>query len=88
VLRVKEHPFFVREDYDVPLNSVQILSTVNSNDDTVRLFFGEIRPEEQGPARSQGNNGVGNGLDPQPPGNPPVNDGPGTAPGSPGNQQP
>jgi hypothetical protein len=25
-----------------------------------------------------GNNGVGNGLDPQPPGNPPVNDGPGS----------
>ena len=33
-----------------------------------------------------GNNGVGNGIDPQPPGNPPINDGPGTAPGSPGNQ--
>jgi hypothetical protein len=33
-----------------------------------------------------GNNGVGNGIDPQPPGNPPVNDGPGTSPGSPGNQ--
>jgi hypothetical protein len=29
---------------------------------------------------------VGNGLDPQPPGNPPINDGPGTAPGSPGLQ--
>lgn len=35
---------------------------------------------------SKGNNGVGNGLDPQPPGNPPINDGPGTAPGAPGNQ--
>ncbi|HSD96018.1 MAG TPA: hypothetical protein VLB06_02640 [Sulfuricaulis sp.] len=33
----------------------------------------------------KGNNGVGNGLDPQPPGNPPINDGPGTLPGSPGN---
>jgi len=33
-----------------------------------------------------GNNGVGNGLDPQPPGNPPINDGPGTGPGQPGNQ--
>jgi hypothetical protein len=31
----------------------------------------------------KGNNGVGNGLDPQPPGNPPVNDGAGTAPGMP-----
>jgi len=34
----------------------------------------------------KGNNGVGNGLDPQPPGNPRVNDGPGTAPGTPGNR--
>jgi hypothetical protein len=33
----------------------------------------------------KGNNGVGNGLDPQPPGNPPINDGSGTGPGSPGN---
>lgn len=33
-----------------------------------------------------GNNGVGNGLDPQPPGNPPINDGPGTSPGNPGNR--
>lgn len=33
----------------------------------------------------KGNNGVGNGYDPQPPGNPPVNDGPGTGPGNPGN---
>jgi hypothetical protein len=35
-----------------------------------------------------GNNGVGNGLDPQPRGNPPVNDGPGTFPGNPGNRRP
>lgn len=32
----------------------------------------------------RGNNGVGNGTDPQPPGNPPVNDGAGTRPGRPG----
>jgi len=31
-----------------------------------------------------GNNGVGNGLEPQPPGEPPINDGPGTGPGNPG----
>ncbi|WP_046863582.1 hypothetical protein [Microvirga massiliensis] len=37
-----------------------------------------------GGGRPRGNNGVGNGVDPQPPGNPPVNDGPGTKPGSPG----
>lgn len=36
--------------------------------------------------RQRGNNGVGNGEDPQPPGNPPINDGPGTGPGNPGNQ--
>lgn len=35
---------------------------------------------------THGNNGVGNGLDPQPPGNPPINDGPGTGPGNPGNR--
>ncbi|MBE7553234.1 MAG: hypothetical protein HS126_19360 [Anaerolineales bacterium] len=35
---------------------------------------------------TKGNNGVGNGEDPQPPGNPPINDGPGTSPGNPGNQ--
>jgi hypothetical protein len=32
----------------------------------------------------KGNNGVGNGLDPQPPGNPPINDGL-ARPGKPGN---
>jgi hypothetical protein len=35
---------------------------------------------------TRGNNGVGNGIDPQPRGNPPVNDGPGTGPGNPGNR--
>jgi hypothetical protein len=34
----------------------------------------------------KGNNGVGNGFDPQPPGNPTINDGEGTSPGNPGNQ--
>jgi hypothetical protein len=37
------------------------------------------------PDTPKGNNGVGNGVDPQPPGSPPVNDGPGTGPGNPGN---
>jgi hypothetical protein len=32
----------------------------------------------------RGNNGVGNGPDPQPFGNPPINDGLGTGPGNPG----
>jgi hypothetical protein len=32
------------------------------------------------------NNGVGNGIDCQPPGDPPINDGPGTGPGNSGNR--
>jgi hypothetical protein len=35
---------------------------------------------------TRGNNGVGNEVDPQPPGNPPFNDFPGTGPGNPGNK--
>jgi hypothetical protein len=44
------------------------------------------KPEkgEKGKRAEKGNNGVGNGTDPQPPGHPPVNDGRGTSPGSPG----
>jgi len=46
-----------------------------------------IKPDEPiSPTTPKGNNGVGNGVDPQPPGNPPVNDGPGTGPGKPGNK--
>jgi len=37
-------------------------------------------------SQPKGNNGVGNGVDPQPPGNPPINDGTGTGPGMPGNK--
>lgn len=33
-----------------------------------------------------GNNGLGNGDDPQPPGDPPINDGSGSGPGNPGNR--
>lgn len=40
-----------------------------------------------GNRRPNGNNGVGNGFDPQPPGNPRINDGPGTGPGNPGNRR-
>lgn len=36
---------------------------------------------------SRGNNGLGNGVDPQPPGNPPVNDGFGNLVGNPGNRR-
>lgn len=43
--------------------------------------------DDHGNKHGKGNNGVGNGLDPQPPGNPPINDGPGTGPGIPGNRR-
>ena len=39
-------------------------------------------------SKVHGNNGVGNGLDPPPPGDPKLNDGPGTGPGNPGNKGP
>jgi len=45
---------------------------------------GSVLTEEKD--KEKGNNGLGNGIDPQPPGNPKVNDGPGTSPGNPGNK--
>ena len=33
----------VRENYDVPFGAIQLLPSVNSGDDTVRLFFGQIQ---------------------------------------------
>jgi hypothetical protein len=44
------------------------------------------QPMAPHPKKVHGNNGLGNGIDPQPPGNPPVNDGPGAFPGNPGNR--
>lgn len=44
------------------------------------------RDDDCGCEHQKGNNGVGNGLDPQPPGDPRINDGPGTSPGNPGNR--
>jgi len=40
-----------------------------------------VDPETGGGNDDKGNNGIGNGVDPQPPGNPPVNDGEGSSPG-------
>ena len=45
-----------------------------------------MRLDDKKVSPTKGNNGVGNGVDPQPPGNPPINDGPGTGPGNPGNK--
>ena len=46
----------------------------------------KVEKDSLSPHKPKGNNGVGNGEDPQPPGNPPINDGPGTGPGNPGNK--
>lgn len=46
----------------------------------------KVMPTFASTGSGRGNNGVGNGQDPQPPGNPPVNDGEGTFPGNPGNR--
>ena len=43
-------------------------------------------PAFASPGSDKGNNGVGNGIDGQPPGDPRPNDLPGTGPGSPGSQ--
>jgi hypothetical protein len=48
----------------------------------------KVDKDDISPSKPKGNNGVGNGQDPQPPGNPPINDGPGTGPGNPGNKGP
>jgi len=52
---------------------------------TVLLFTSMDSPAIAQSGAIHGNNGKGNGLDPQPPGNPPINDGPGSLP--PGKQR-
>lgn len=48
---------------------------------------GRVSVINPGGSNGKGNNGVGNGEDPQPRGNPPINDGAGTSPGNPGNKK-
>jgi hypothetical protein len=70
-------------------NIIADVNTVKQNAQTFKAGGATIvvKPEKfVSPTKSNGNNGVGNGVDPQPPGNPPVNDGPGTSPGNPGNK--
>ena len=45
-----------------------------------------VLPAHQAIGSVRGNNGVGNGVDPQPPGNPPSNDPAGSGPGNPNNR--
>jgi hypothetical protein len=69
------------------LNLIADVNTVKQNAQTFKAAGATIvvKPEAY-ISPTKGNNGVGNGVDPQPPGNPPVNDGTGTSPGNPGNQ--
>jgi hypothetical protein len=61
-----------------------VVLAAGENDSSID--FGFYRPS--GCETGKGNNGVGNGFDLQPPGNPPINDGEGTWPGHPGNKGP
>ncbi len=69
-------------------NIIAHLTTTSHNAETFKVGGGTLVVKPEGfvtPFSPNGNNGVGNGIDPQPPGNPPINDGPGTGPGNPGN---
>jgi len=69
-------------------NLIADINTVKQNAQTFKAGGATIvvNPNDSFISPTKGNNGVGNGVDPQPPGNPPVNDGPGTSPGNPGNK--
>lgn len=77
----------------VPISSQylqNIIADVNTVKQNAQVFKAGsstivVKPESY-LSPTKGNNGVGNGVDPQPPGNPPINDGPGTSPGNPGNK--
>jgi len=68
-------------------NIIADINTVRENAKVFKAGGATVVVKPQGVlSPTKGNNGVGNGIDPQPPGNPPVNDGPGTGPGNPGNR--
>jgi hypothetical protein len=70
-------------------NIIADINTVQQNAETFKIAGATVvvKPEQHlSPTTPHGNNGVGNGVDPQPHGNPPINDGPGTGPGNPGNR--
>jgi len=68
-------------------NIIADINTVRQNAQVFKAGGTTVVVKPEGTiSPTKGNNGVGNGIDPQPPGNPPVNDGPGTGPGNPGNR--
>ena len=76
-------------DFQPPVNDGPGISPGNPRNRQSQSRSGQTPQEREGKfkeIKEKGNNGVGNGPDPQPPGNPKVNDGPGTSPGNPGNK--
>ena len=68
-------------------NIIADINTVRQNAQVFKAGGATVVVKPEGViSPTKGNNGVGNGVDPQPPGNPPINDGPGTGPGNPGNK--
>jgi hypothetical protein len=68
-------------------NLIAKIDTLQNNAEVFKAGGATIVVQpEKAVSPTHGNNGVGNGVDPQPPGNPPINDGPGTSPGNPGNK--
>jgi len=68
-------------------NIIADINTVRANAQVFKAGGSTVVVKPEGVVSpTKGNNGVGNGIDPQPPGNPPINDGPGTGPGNPGNK--
>ena len=76
-------------DFQPPVNNGPGTSPGNPRNRQSQSWSGQTPHEREGKfkeIKEKGNNGVGNGPDPQPPGNPKNNDGLGTSPGNPGNK--
>ena len=76
-------------DFQPPVNNGPGTSPGNPRNRQSQSRSGQTPQEREGKfkeIKEKGNNGVGNGPDPQPPGNPKNNDGLGTSPGNPGNK--
>jgi hypothetical protein len=70
-----------------PAHTIADIDTVRQNAKVFKTGGATVVVKPQSVlSPTKGNNGVGNGEDGQPPGNPPVNDGQGTGPGNPGNR--
>jgi hypothetical protein len=83
-IQSKGSPALTKLNPALESTSPQLSKSTSSPEET----FAQAYRAEEKPESPHGNNGVGNGEDPAPPGNPNPNDGPGTGPGNPGNGRP